>query len=128
MLPLPLSTALLGGLVTVPTLRGLAQLHIPPCVPNGHVLRISGAGIHITASLQDSHKQTEEIRGDMVYHVLILIPSADKLSGRQREALGVYDRYSNVSNMEDKKDEKEMDVFEQCAKLKQQYCHWFTNS
>ena len=44
---LNLGQALLGGSVTVPTLRGSIKVKIPPVSPSGTRLRIPGQGIEV---------------------------------------------------------------------------------
>ncbi len=44
-LPLPLSEAILGADVPVPTLDGATWIRIPPGTPHGHVLRLGGRGM-----------------------------------------------------------------------------------
>ena len=41
----PLTVALLGGTVTVGTLRGPRLLRIPPCTPHSHLLSLEGHGV-----------------------------------------------------------------------------------
>jgi len=43
--PLPVTTALAGGEVQVPTLEGSTSVHVPAGVQNGQVLRLGGGGI-----------------------------------------------------------------------------------
>lgn len=43
--PLPLTTAVLGGTVTVPTLKGRLELRIPPETQNGRTFKLTGQGM-----------------------------------------------------------------------------------
>ncbi len=74
--PLPVTTALAGGRVEVPTLEGSTSVHVPAGVQNGQVLRLEGGGIPgpgptprsgrgdllITLELELPEKLPEEVR------------------------------------------------------------------
>ena len=74
--PLPFTTAALGGEIRVPTLEGAVNLKIPAGTQSGAVFRVRGhgmPGLHSAA------------RGDILTHVQVEVPS--RLNGEQREAL-----------------------------------------
>jgi len=102
MLPLPLSTALLGGRVEVPTLTGRAMLHVPPCARNGQVLTLVDSNGHTAASASVSQgsatSSAPRPATPLLFHVLVIIPRSDALSGRQREALSHFDRATDVGD------------------------------
>lgn len=168
MLPISLSTALLGGVVQVPTLSGRAPLHIPPCVRNGAVLTMtlsrpdasslsSSSSFSATSSCSDSQTQgagnEPAVLCVLCFHVLILIPHAQRLTGRQKGALrryeeegqeagsetemtavcsesvrrGVGDAAQPVSPCVGVAEELNEGVWKRCAELKNQYRHWFSS-
>jgi len=65
-MPIPLVTAVLGGEVAVPTLKGKVALKIPPETQNGKVFRLTGQGM---PHLNDSS------RGDLFARVRVLLPT-----------------------------------------------------
>jgi DnaJ-class molecular chaperone len=67
--PVPVSTAVLGGEVTVPTLSGsVLRLRIPELTGNGRVFRMKGHGMPVA-------RKTEE-RGDLYATVDVVLPSS----------------------------------------------------
>lgn len=74
--PLPFTTAALGGEIRVPTLQGAVNLKIPAGTQSGAVFRVRGHGM---PGLQSS------ARGDILTHVQVEVPS--RLNHEQREAL-----------------------------------------
>ncbi len=70
----PLTMAILGGEVEVPTLKGKVMLRIPPETQNGRVFRLAGQGM---PKLNDSS------RGDLLAAVKVVLPT--KLSSREKE-------------------------------------------
>ncbi len=70
----PLTVAILGGEVEVPTLKGKLVLKIPPETQNGRIFRLAGQGM---AKLNDSS------RGDLLVAVKVVLPT--KLSSREKE-------------------------------------------
>jgi len=74
--PLPFTTAALGGEIRVPTLTGAVTLKIPAGTQSAAVFRIRGQGM---PGLQSS------ARGDLLTHVQVEVPS--RLNHEQREAL-----------------------------------------
>jgi molecular chaperone DnaJ len=73
-LPLNVAQAALGDEVTIPTLDGDSELHIPPGTQHGRSFRLRGKGV--------PHLRSSE-RGHMYVVARVVIPG--KLSGRQRE-------------------------------------------
>ena len=70
----PLTTAVLGGEVEVPTLTNKVMLKIPPLTQNGRVFKLGGLGMpHLG----------KEGRGDLHARVRVRLP--EKLDDRQRE-------------------------------------------
>lgn len=75
-MPIPFSTAALGGEVRVPTLSGAVNLKIPPGTQSGAVFRIRGNGM---PALQSASK------GDILARVQVEVPT--RLDAEQRKAL-----------------------------------------
>jgi DnaJ-class molecular chaperone len=70
----PLTVAVLGGEVQVPTLKGRLALKIPPETQNGRVFRLTGQGMpHLGKSST----------GDLLAKVNVIVPT--KLSDREKE-------------------------------------------
>ncbi len=74
-LPVALHEAMLGGEVTVPTLKSRVSLKIPPETQNGRVIRLAGQGMPRTGG---GH-------GDMYVTVKVVLPQ--KLSTEERDAI-----------------------------------------
>jgi molecular chaperone DnaJ len=72
--PVSLVTAMLGGEVGVPTLKGNVALKVPPETQNGKVFRLAGQGM---PHLNDSS------RGDMFAKVKVVLPT--KLTSQERQ-------------------------------------------
>jgi molecular chaperone DnaJ len=72
--PVPLVTAVLGGEVQVPTMKGKLALKIPPETQNGRSFRLTGQGM---PGLGNSS------RGDLFARVNVVLPT--KLSEKERE-------------------------------------------
>ncbi len=79
-LPIPLSTAILGGTVDVPTVTGKAKMKIKEGTQNNSILRLQGKGM---PSLRGGR------RGDMYVKIVTEIPSS--LTSEQRKALEKFD-------------------------------------
>jgi molecular chaperone DnaJ len=72
--PVPLVTAVLGGEVQVPTLKGQLALKIPPETQNGRVFKLRGQGMpHLG----------KNTRGDLMAKVNIVIPQ--NLTEKEKE-------------------------------------------
>jgi len=86
-MPLPFTTAALGGKLMVPTLDGEEELTIPPGTQTGHLLRLRGKGM---PELNSTH------RGDL--HVMVNVVVPTDLPPRQRELLRelAHERKENV--------------------------------
>jgi DnaJ-class molecular chaperone len=65
---------LLGGEVSVPTLKGKVALKIPPETQNGKVFRLAGQGMP---------KMGNDKKGDLFAKVKVVLPT--KLSEREKE-------------------------------------------
>ncbi|MDD9876063.1 MAG: molecular chaperone DnaJ [Magnetovibrio sp.] len=75
--PIPMTTAALGGTVEVPTVDGtLARISIPSGTPTGHQFRLKGKGMSVLRS---------KARGDMFVQARVETPQ--NLSKRQKELL-----------------------------------------
>ena len=72
--PIPLATAMLGGEVGVPTLKGNVALKVPPETQNGKVFRLTGQGM---PHLNDSS------RGDIFAKVKAMLPT--QLTPQERQ-------------------------------------------
>jgi molecular chaperone DnaJ len=73
-IPMPLSVAVLGGEVQVPTLKGKVALKIPPETQNGRVFRLAGQGMpHLGKSGS----------GDLKARVNVVLPT--KLTEKEKE-------------------------------------------
>jgi len=84
--PISLVTAVLGGKVEVPTLKGDTIIKIPPGTQHDKVLRIKGLGI---PSLKGG------ATGDHLYTIKVQIPT--KLTARQKELLMEFAKESGMS-------------------------------
>ena len=72
--PVPLTVAMLGGEVQVPTLKGKLARKIPPETQNGRIFRLSGQGMpHLGNSS----------RGDLLAKVNVVLPT--KLSAVEKK-------------------------------------------
>jgi len=70
----PLTVAVLGGEVKVPTLKGKLELRVPPETQNGRTFRLAGQGMpHLGNSSY----------GDLLARVKVVLPT--KLSSQERE-------------------------------------------
>ncbi len=74
-LTVPLTTAILGGEVEVPTLNGKVMLEIPPETQNGKSFRLRGKGM--------PKLKHPENKGDLYAEVKVVLP--ERLSDRERE-------------------------------------------
>ncbi len=73
-IPVPLTTAILGGEVQVPGLKGRLALRIPPETQNGKVFRLNGQGMpHLGKAT----------RGDLMAKVNVLLP--ENLTEKEKE-------------------------------------------
>ncbi len=72
--PVPLTVAVLGGEVQVPTPRGKLALKIPPETQNGQTFRLAGQGMPHPGN---------SLRGDIIATVKVMLPR--KLSAREKE-------------------------------------------
>jgi curved DNA-binding protein len=72
--PVPLVTAILGGEVQVPTLKGKVALKIPPETQNGRTFRLAGQGMPHLGN---------KSRGDLLAKVRVVLPT--KLSAKEKE-------------------------------------------
>jgi len=72
--PVPLTVAVLGGEVEVPTLKGKVALKVPAETQNGRVFRLAGQGMPRLGDLA---------KGDLFARVRVILPA--RLSPRERE-------------------------------------------
>jgi molecular chaperone DnaJ len=80
---IPLTKAILGGDIEVPTLSGTASMKIPPGTQSGKVFRLKGKGI------PDVH---DRVAGDELIRVGVEIPA--RLNTRQRQLIEEFARVS----------------------------------
>ena len=84
--PIPMTTAALGGEVEVPTIEGkLARVKIPAGTPTGHQLRLAGKGMSVMRS---------KARGDMFVQVSVETPQ--NLTDKQKELLKEFDEVGDT--------------------------------
>jgi len=74
--PIPFTTATLGGEVPVPTLEGRANLRVPAATQGGQIFKLRGKGI--------VHVNGRE-RGDLLVRVIVEVPA--RLNAEQRAKL-----------------------------------------
>jgi molecular chaperone DnaJ len=74
--PIPFTTATLGGEVPVPTLEGRATLKVPAATQSGQIFKLRGKGI--------VHVNGRE-RGDLLVRVIVEVPT--RLNAEQRAKL-----------------------------------------
>jgi len=86
-LTIPLTTAILGGEVEVPTLNGRVMLRIPPETQNGKSFRLRGKGM---PKLQEPHQY-----GDLYAEVKVILP--ERLSERERKLFEEFARLRPAS-------------------------------
>jgi molecular chaperone DnaJ len=84
--PISFITAILGGKIEVPTLKGSTILKIPPGTQHDKVLRIKGLGV---PSLKGGSV------GDQLYTIKVQIPT--KLTAKQKELLMEFAKESGMS-------------------------------
>jgi molecular chaperone DnaJ len=83
--PIPMTSAALGGSIEVPTVEGSrARVAIPPGTPTGHQFRLRGKGMTVLNS---------KARGDMFITTFVETPV--NLTKRQQELLREFDREGN---------------------------------
>ena len=70
----PLSVAILGGEIQVPTPKGKLALKVPPETQNGRVFRLAGQGMP---------KPGSSLRGDLLVKINVVLPTG--LSEREKE-------------------------------------------
>ena len=79
--PIPMTTAALGGTVEVPTIEGSrTKVTVPPGTQSGHQFRIKGKGMSVLRSQQ---------RGDMYIQAVVETPV--NLTKKQQELLREFD-------------------------------------
>ncbi|CAK0742492.1 chaperone protein DnaJ [uncultured Gammaproteobacteria bacterium] len=80
--PIPMTTAALGGIIEVPTIDGgRNKITVPPGTQTGHQFRLKAKGMSVLRSL---------VRGDM--YVLAVIETPVNLSKRQQELLHEFEK------------------------------------
>ncbi|MFI3243424.1 MAG: molecular chaperone DnaJ [Akkermansia sp.] len=88
--PIPLTLAMSGGTLSIPTLDGATTVKIAAGTQNNTILRVNGAGV---PGLHDKR------RGDLMAEIEVEIPS--KLSKKQQAALDVFAATLTESNQPD---------------------------
>jgi molecular chaperone DnaJ len=103
--PVPLSTAVLGGTVRVPTLTGEVETKVPPGSQQGDKLVLRGRGVH---------RPNQNKTGDMYIHFAVMLPK--QLSDNQKQAVAEFAKDEPALNLTDP----------QLQELKSRYRSWFT--
>ncbi|HEY4636221.1 MAG TPA: molecular chaperone DnaJ [Rhodospirillales bacterium] len=84
--PIPMTTAALGGVIEVPTVEGsLARVTIPEGTPTGHQFRLKGKGMSVLRSVA---------RGDMFVQAMVETPV--NLTDKQKELLREFESESTT--------------------------------
>ncbi|CCD16886.1 unnamed protein product [Trypanosoma congolense IL3000] len=129
-LPISISTALLGGVVPVPLPHAACSVRVPPCARNGQRIRLAGKGVGLDGSRpavvgddgggtgNSPHGSTRSGCGDLYVHLLVVIPKGEDLTGRQRCVIEKFVECAE-SNESDTSDEATP------ASLKERFRHWF---
>ncbi|KEG06766.1 putative chaperone DNAJ protein [Trypanosoma grayi] len=138
LLPVPLSIALLGGVVSVPTLQGPQPLRVPPCVRNGQRLTMDGHGVRLDGSGSDNggaletdaadglkasapqQQQQQRQCGHLYVTLLVVIPRREELTGAQRCALENFAAAAEDGSATAGEEETP-------ASLKRRFGHWLTS-
>lgn len=103
--PIPLSTAVLGGSVRVPTLTGEVETKVPTGTQQGDKMVLRGRGV-----VRPNQNKT----GDMYIHFAVLLPK--EMTEAQKQAVMTF-----------AKDEKPLELTDpQLQELKARYKSWFT--
>ena len=80
--PIPITTAALGGSIEVPTVEGSrTRVTVPPGTQSGHQFRLRGKGMTVLRS---------NLRGDMYIHAIVETPQ--NLTKRQQELLREFEK------------------------------------
>jgi molecular chaperone DnaJ len=80
--PIPITTAALGGTIEVPTVEGSrTRVTVPPGTQSGHQFRLRGKGMSVLRS---------NLRGDMYIHAVVETPQ--NLTKRQQELLREFEK------------------------------------
>ena len=80
--PIPITTAALGGAIEVPTVEGnRTRVTVPPGTQSGHQFRLRGKGMTVLRS---------NLRGDMYIHAIVETPV--NLTKRQQELLREFEK------------------------------------
>ncbi|HEY4820777.1 MAG TPA: molecular chaperone DnaJ [Xanthobacteraceae bacterium] len=80
--PIPITTAALGGAIEVPTVEGSrTRVTVPPGTQSGHQFRLRGKGMTVLRS---------NLRGDMYIHAIVETPV--NLTKRQQELLREFEK------------------------------------
>lgn|GEM_PF-2750474 len=74
---LPLTTALLGGILEVPTPSGVKKIKISECTQNGKTVKIANEGIYRT--------ENGSLRGNLFVELNVELPK--KLSAKQKQII-----------------------------------------
>lgn len=86
-MPVPFTTAALGGEISIPTLEGSANIRVPAETQTGKTFRLRGKGIKGVRS---------QSPGDLFCHVAVETPV--NLTERQRQLLKEFETISNEDN------------------------------
>jgi molecular chaperone DnaJ len=91
--PISITTAALGGTITVPTLSGTVELRIPPGTQSGQEFVVKGHGLPDLRGYR---------QGDLWVRIRVEVPS--KLSKRQRELLQEFEALADARTYPDTDD------------------------
>jgi molecular chaperone DnaJ len=103
--PVPLSTAVLGGTVRVPTLTGEVETKVPPGSQQGDKLVLRSRGVH---------RPNQNKTGDLYIHFAVMLPK--QLTENQKQAVAEFAKDEPALNLTDP----------QLQELKSRYRSWFT--
>ena len=67
-LPIPFTTAILGGEIKIPTIRGQVSFHLPAGTHGGHIIKLKGQGFPLSTNSKK--------RGNMLITLILDIPSS----------------------------------------------------
>ena len=79
----PLSDAILGGDVNVPTMKGIVSLTIPPETQNGRRFRLAGQGMPAVNNTPNKRSGNRTGQGDLYATIKVILPT--DLSSQEQE-------------------------------------------
>jgi len=104
--PVPLTHAINGGPIRIPTLTGEIETKVPPGTQQGDRVVLRGCGVH---------RPTQQKQGDLYVHFAVMLPK--ELTENQKAAIQMF-----------AKDEKPITLTDtQLQELKGRYRSWFSS-